>query len=265
MITHITCGSHGRLGNQMFQYAALVGIARKLGYAFGINYDIKPCGKYAYVDILELPLIFSGLTAGNVKEVLPTVYERTYRFDPGFFSIPDNVNLIGNFESEKYFVHVQDEVRREFSFRAEIMAHARAFIAQLPRRPVICVSVRRGDFVPLSQDFTVLTMEEYYDRALALFAGQDFTLLLFSDEIEKARPMFDRYANVICFDRNHAVALAVMSLCKYHIIANSTFSWWGAWLNPAPDKIVVASKNWLGPRRRHQGTDDLFCQGWVIV
>ena len=159
MITHITCGWHGRLGNQMFQYAALMGIARKQGYEFGINYDIKPSGKYAFLDVLELPLIFSGLSAANVKQTLPTINEKTYRFDPGFFTIPDNVNLIGSFESEKYFAHIREDVRREYSFRPEILAYARAFLEDLPRKPVVCVHVRRGDFVHLQQDFTVLTIE----------------------------------------------------------------------------------------------------------
>jgi hypothetical protein len=249
----------------MFQYAALMGIARKRGYAFGINFDIKPCGKYSFLDILELPLIFSGLTAENVQQVFPTVHERTYRFDPDFFSIPDNVNLIGNFESEKYFAHVRDDVRREFTFRQEILEHAKAFVTQLPRKPVVCVHVRRGDFVQLQHNHTVLTMETYYDRALSLFGSQDFTLLLFSDQFELARPMFARYTNVISCDRNHAVSLAVMSLCKYHVIANSTFAWWGAWLNPATDKIVVAPRDWLGPQRRHLGADDVYCDGWIVV
>lgn len=249
----------------MFQYAALMGIARKLNYEFGINFDIKPSGKYAFLDILELPLIFSSLTAANVHHVLPTVYERTYRFDPGFFSIPDNVNLIGNFETEKYFAHIRDEVRREFTFRPEISQHATAFLAQLPQKPIVCVHVRRGDFVQLQHDHTVLTMESYYDRALAVFGDQDFTLLLFSDQFELARPMFDRYPNVINCDRNHAVSMAVMSLCKYHVIANSTFAWWGAWLNPASDKVVVAPRDWLGPRRRHLGAEDVFCDGWIVV
>ena len=265
MITHITCGWHGRLGNQMFQYAALMGIARKQGYEFGINYDIKPSGKYAFLDVLELPLIFSGLSAANVKQTLPTINEKTYRFDPGFFTIPDNVNLIGSFESEKYFAHIREDVRREYSFRPEILAYARAFLEDLPRKPAVCVHVRRGDFVHLQQDFTVLTMESYYDLALSLIAGQDFTLVLFSDDFATARPMFERYGEVACCEKNHAVSLAVMSLCKYHVIANSTFAWWGAWLNPAPDKIVIAPRDWLGPRRRHLGSEDVYCDGWIVV
>ena len=196
-----------------------------------------------------------------MKQTLPTINEKTYRFDPGFFTIPDNVNLIGSFESEKYFAHIREDVRREYSFRPEILAYARAFLEDLPRKPVVCVHVRRGDFVHLQQDFTVLTMESYYDLALSLIAGQDFTLVLFSDDFATARPMFERYGEVACCEKNHAVSLAVMSLCKYHVIANSTFAWWGAWLNPAPDKIVIAPRDWLGPRRRHLGSEDVYCDG----
>ena len=200
-----------------------------------------------------------------MKQTLPTINEKTYRFDPGFFTIPDNVNLIGSFESEKYFAHIREDVRREYSFRPEILAYARAFLEDLPRKPVVCVHVRRGDFVHLQQDFTVLTMESYYDLALSLIAGQDFTLVLFSDDFATARPMFERYGEVACCEKNHAVSLAVMSLCKYHVIANSTFAWWGAWLNPAPDKIVIAPRDWLGPRRRHLGSEDVYCDGWIVV
>ena len=156
-------------------------------------------------------------------------------------------------------------MRREYSFRPEILAYARAFLEDLPRKPVVCVHVRRGDFVHLQQDFTVLTMESYYDLALSLIAGQDFTLVLFSDDFATARPMFERYGEVACCEKNHAVSLAVMSLCKYHVIANSTFAWWGAWLNPAPDKIVIAPRDWLGPRRRHLGSEDVYCDGWIVV
>lgn len=265
MITHITCGIHGRLGNQMFQYASLMGIARNLGYEFGINYNIRPSFKYEFVDYLDLPIAFKGLTAKNTSMLMPSIAENTNQFDPRFFQIHDNVNLIGNFETEKYFLHIKDEIRNEFSFHEDILQQAYEFLRTLPLLNNICIHVRRGDFEKLKWKHTFLDYENYYGKALSYFAGNEFNIILFSDEIDKAKMLFKHHENVYACEKNHILSMAIMSLCKYHIIANSTFSWWGAWLNAAPEKVVIAPKNWRGDGLKHLSWSDTYCEGWIIV
>jgi hypothetical protein len=261
MIGYTRLGSNGRLGNQMFQYAALRGIASHHGYEWKIpspeehyqtNYGLFDCFK------------MSGVKENNIGFVpsnFPYIKAKTSSFDKELFdNCSDNCNLDDYFQTEKYFIHIENEIRQDFEFKKEYFEPSQKFIDSVG--DVIFLHIRRGDYVNL-QHYHPLCDMEYYEKALEHF-DKDISVLVFSDDIEwcsqqklfsSDRFLFsennERYSHVhIDADGQirHSLIpytdLCLMSLCSGGIIANSSFSWWGAWLSNSNQ--IIAPKNWYG-------------------
>lgn len=177
----------------------------------------------------------------------------TFAFYPEFFQQPDNSYLNGMFQSEKFFAPVANLLRLHFSFRYPPQAEVAALAARIRSGPSAALHFRRGDFVRnagFNRDFGVLD-HAYYQRAEHLLRERSptATLFVFSDDIEAVareyRPA-GPHEFVRCVAPWHPWdKIRLMSLCEHIAIANSTFSWWAAWLNPAPDKLVVAPTPWF--------------------
>lgn len=267
MITFNQLGNLGRLGNQMFQYASLRGIAANRGYDFSIPPEhvfgeIDPNVKNSETNIHTTFDLSKCNNVGN-----PILYERVeesgYRFDENIFNnCPDNVDLYGYFQSEKYFKHIEDEIRKDFTFDSGLIESCRELVdGEIGSNEAISLHVRRGDYLHL-QSFHPTPSIEYYTEALKMFPV--VPVFLFSDDPDwcMRQDLFsdDRFLvskNSVDFD------LCLMSMCKYHIIANSSFSWWGAWLSKS--KEVVAPKVWFGPSLPDHDTSDLYCEGWETL
>jgi len=279
MIGYNRLGSNGRLGNQMFQYAALRGIAAHHGYDWIIP---SPEGKhqtnYGLFDCFEMSAV-NDINLGTVPLNFPTFKASTGAFDSEFFNnCPDNCNIEDYFQTEKYFVHIADEIRKDFQFKLEYLEPSTEFINTLG--DVIFLHIRRGDYVNL-QHYHPLCGLDYYERALTHF-DKDVPILVFSDDIEwcSQQNIFDsdrflfsenneRYSHVhVDADGQvrHSLIpytdLCLMSLCSGGIIANSSFSWWGAWLSNS-DKIV-APKEWYGPQANVDDSD-LIPERWTRI
>lgn len=277
MITFRSLGYMGRLGNQMFQYAALVATAKRLGVRWGIEFRneripkvfdpalqtrVFPRGAVKVKEFLELPRAFE-ITPLRAKPCAHRYREAHFHFDPEFRSVADNTDICGYFQSARYFWDCEAVVRREFTFREPIRKAADAI--RLPRDwPLVSIHVRRGDYLRQSSDhFVDLWTDGYYQRAIAQFPG-DAQLVCFSDEPEWCRANLP--ANTIFVNSGSPyIDLCLMSQCDHHITANSSYSWWGAWLNSNPDKRVIAPKRWFGPALARNDTRDVCCAGWVQV
>ena len=123
--------------------------------------------------------------------------------------------------------------------------------------------MRRGDYLKLSEFHAVLG-KEYYDKAMSKYHGAKF--VFFSDDIEWCKKNFSSIENTHFVEgETDVVDLYFMSIMKHNIIANSTFSWWGAWLNKNPDKIVIAPHKWYGPKNSHLEDNDIIPEHWRIV
>lgn len=268
MITYSKLGYQGRLGNQMFQYAALVGIADKIGCSYGINYQnsqkTRVINKLVGAEKLELLEAFD-LSAENIEgQFQPSNHymENQFTFEPSTFKLKLGTDISGCFQSEKYFRHCPDKIRSEFQFKYYIKEEAERQINLLKdERQLVSIHVRRGDYVK-QQFYHPVCSLSYYDKAIAIFKNSKF--VVFSDDISWCQQHFlaDNFTYVT--GNNQFVDMCMMSLCDNHILANSSFSWWGAWLNPNPDKIVVAPKRWLGLAWGHN-TKDLYGQNWRII
>jgi hypothetical protein len=278
-------GRSGRLGNQMFQYAALKGIASNRNF----EYSIPPQdSSNAQIDNYGLLECFELKTNKNIGYVLfeNVIGEEHFHFDLELFNkCPDNVNLSGYFQSEKYFKHIEDEIRVDYTFRDEWLKPCQEFMSQFDNQEVIFLHVRRGDpnladkrgfkwaYVNLQDQHPIQSLE-YYENALKQFP-EDMQVLVFSDSIDwcKEQEIFksDRFMFSESEDKYDDGALVpyidlcLMSLCSHAIIANSSLSWWGAWLQKNPNKKVVAPKKWFGPSYHYHDTKDLYLENWVLI
>ena len=277
-------GTMGRLGNQMFQYAALKGIAAHRGY----EYTIPPENPRIQIDnygLIEAFELSDNKKIGWLNTQYDIIAEKHFHFDEDLFNtFPDGSGLYGFFQSEKYFKHIEDEIREDFTFKKEWLEPCEEFRKDLGDE-VIFLHVRRGD--PNLADkrgfkwaYTQCSSQhppqplEYYERALKEF-DDDMPVVVFSDSIDwvKEQDLFkpDRFMISEQTDKFSDGALVpyidlcLMTLCDHAIIANSSMSWWGAWLIQNEYKKVVAPKMWFGPAYADKDTKDLYPKGCIVI
>ena len=281
MIGYNRLGSNGRLGNQMFQYAALRGIAANRGYEWKVPSPEGPHQtNYGLFDCFDM----SGVTDNNlglVPQNFPTYKASTGSFDEEFFNnCPDDCNIEDYFQTEKYFQNISDEIRKDFTFKAEHLEPCKKFMEQIGN--AIFLHIRRGDYVNL-QYYHHLCEMEYYEKALEQF-DSDIPVLVFSDDIQwcAKQELFesdrfllsadnDRYAHVHLDadgQMRHSLIpytdLCLMSLCSGGIMANSSMSWWGAWLIENPTLPIIAPKKWYG-EAASVDDGDLIPERWTRI
>ena len=263
MITFNYLGKLGQLGNQMFQYASTKGIATHLGYDFMIpNHDEVFDDGIGNKLRIELDDPF---TIDCKRGMIPTrdVREPGFEFSQKFFDrCPDNVNLFGFFQTEKYFKHIEDEIRNDFTFKKQIRDECQEIVEGVFNDP-IALHIRRGDFLINSGNHHNLTLE-YYEKALSKFDPHR-DVIIFTDDPDwaKAQELFSPDRFIISEGNSSYHDLYLMTQCSSFIIANSSFSWWGAWLGNGEE--VIAPSIWFGPNNAHLNTKDLYPRHWKIV
>lgn len=262
MITFNKIGNHGRFGNQMFQYATLFSIAKTRKYDFGVPYSKRNINEYA--DFC-LPDAFPNLSAKDSTyiSVQKNAAEKHFPYNAGIFGIADNTDISGYFQSEKYFSDYRNDLLKEFEFNNQIKEKAEN-IRSITKEPVISVHLRLGDYLYLQGNHPICT-KEYYQEALKQIPD-DLLILVFSDEPKKAQQYFNDFHRPVIFMENNDkfVDMAVMNLCDYHVIANSSFSWWGSWLSNS--KKTIAPAIWFGDSPNvPKNWNDIYCADWIIV
>lgn len=282
--------AQGGLGNQLFQYAA----ARRVAEKFGVEVVLDPywfshprpgetqrqpeLGKYNVKLRVgsaqeqrawkwrrgRLGRLIARFAAG--EEV---VREQGFAYNESVERAPDNSYLIGFWQSERYFSDIREVLLNELQPIAAPSERDSEIMSAMSACNAICVHVRRGDYVSLNSAATYhgVCSLDYYARAIKYITQQtdNPTLFIFSDDPDWTRE------NLVTDDCpvqyvNHNSAgdafqdLRMMSRCKHHIIANSSFSWWGAWLSTHPDQIVIAPEQWFLAGRP---TPDLLPSTWI--
>lgn len=264
MITFNYLGKLGQLGNQMFQYAATKGIATHLGYDFMIpKHDQEHHDGIGNILKIELDEPFTidckrGMIQGS------DIQEPGFEFSQKFFDrCPDNKNLYGFFQTEKYFKHIEDDIRKDFTFKKKIQDECKEIVEEVFDQDPIALHIRRGDFLINSGNHHNLTLE-WYEKALKKF-DPDREVIIFSDDIfwASAQELFKPDRFIISDGNSSYHDLYLMTQCSDFIIANSTFSWWGAWL--ANTGRVIAPSQWFGPNNSHLNTQDLYPRHWEII
>jgi hypothetical protein len=259
---------YGGLGNQMFQYAFSRSLAARtadevyldssslrddsvhngyeLGRVFGIGLSEAPPGSVARLSVPPTSLARRFRRKYLTKR--SHCIDKKFGYQPELFDLKGDRYFEGYWQSEKYFEGIEAQIRRDFAFKNSLDVRNLALLRDLPR-PIASIHVRRGDY--LKYDNLNICGPEYYEKALACLISRQAisSFVVFSDDIEYCRTTLRLgKASAAFVDWNAGEAswqdMAMMSLCDHHIIANSSFSWWGAWLDCNPDKTVVAPAVW---------------------
>jgi hypothetical protein len=265
-------GKLGQLGNQMFQYASLRGIAKNRGYNFCIPYHnevtVDSFENKLRIELFN-PFVMKNVSNLNIQYIdfdRPVIYESGFEFNQELFDKCDDwISLYGFFQSEKYFKNIEDEIRQDFTFKPEIYNPCKTQIREI-ENPV-ALHIRRGDFLINSQNHYNLTLD-YYECALKKFDSKR-NVIIFSDDPDwcKNQKLFEDDRFLVSEKNGSYIDLCLMTLCSDFIIANSTFSWWGAWLSQNRDKNIYAPdpKKWFGPNNSHLNTSDIIPLEWRII
>jgi hypothetical protein len=277
----------GGLGNQMFQFAAGRALAMRLGVPFRIDrrafstYQTHAFGMDCFnVELADatprqLPNWHAeGRVQRLLRNFLPApifVYgERSFTFEPKVLALPDGTYLDGYWQTEKYFSDFADVIRADFTVRHVPSDANRWWLEEISRTHSVSLHIRRGDFVTNPSAATVhgTCGLDYYERAVTYLrevTGIDPVLYVFSDDLDWVAANL-RLPYVLHLVRENDAAtnyedLRLMKTCRHHIVANSSFSWWGAWLDGRTDSITVAPERWFAAGT--PDASDLVPQRWV--
>jgi len=266
MIANDDLGNLGRLGNQMFQYASLLGIAKKHGY----DYCLPPIEVFGVKDpkVGKSDVnIFDCFNLPNAPRLItnyPKVMESTFALDKNLWeNCPDNISLHGYFQTEKYFKNIEDTIRNIFTFVDEVrQPTTKAFKENFNDTEVISLHIRRTDY--LTFEHHPVQELNYYIKGLSELPN-DIPVMIFSDDIEwcSKQDLFQDDRFILSEGNDTAVDMFLQTLCTYHIIANSSFSWWGSWLSNS--KKTIAPKNWSAGPDANKDLSDLYLPQWVLI
>lgn len=231
-------------GNQMFMIAATIGYAKK----HGMNYFLPPT--------TISPHIWQTYFPQFPTQRCPPHYFNYKEPEHCYNEIPyhEFIQLEGYFQSEKYFSHCRQDIIDAF---------------QIPYQRLdgyVSIHVRRGDYLLYPDRHPVVT-EQYLAAAIKYMAEKGFRqFVVCSDDIPWCRETFGRIKGgtfSYSVKKSPIEDLALMSCCEHNIISNSSFSWWAAWLNQNPNKIVIAPSIWFGPGNSHLSVVDLIPESWI--
>lgn len=283
----------GGLGNQLFQYAVARHLAELHRTALKIDISLyKSYELHAYSiwpfniqenfasseEVMALTVRRQGIAKRVIRcvvrkppELFPTyVSEKHFHFDPDILRLPDNVYLDGYWQSEKYFVDIAEIIRNEFTVKTSQDGKDKELAELIRRSESTSLHIRRGSYLLPEYNATHGTSSlEYYFRCVECLTQtvRKPHFYVFSDDPSWVRDHLDLPYPTTFVDHNKADRdyedLRLMSQCKHHIIANSTFSWWGAWLCNNPDKMVFAPEKWFNAPAAD--TKDLIPGDWYKI
>jgi len=283
----------GGLGNQLFQYA--LGRALAASRSTTLKLDITDYETYkvqAYA-LRDFNVAESFATRNEIRRLrgggwmarqpsrrlhrlIPFrrdsyILEKGFSFDPEVLKSPDDIYLEGYWQSEKYFTSIEGLLRRELTLRHSLSGRNQEMAVRIAGCNAVSLHVRRGDYVsnPDSSRLHGLCGADYHQAAVRRIAEvvPQPHLFVFSDDPQWAAGNLhlEHPATMVTGNeiRRDYEDLRLMSLCKHHIVANSSFSWWGAWLDTNPDKIVIAPERWFA--HAQHDTRDLFPPTWQVI
>lgn len=281
----------GGIGNQMFAYAAAKSLSIRNGIPFKLDFDCPyKYVKYEYaLDVFKLQAQFP--TRRELRRIKPKkgierrIYsflgkntlmnlikeEKEFTFSENFYNTPTNSYISGFWQSEKYFLPIADEIRQDFCFKNEPSTENLNSLSKIRSTNSISVHVRRGDYVNFAKTNLLhgTCSIDYYRNAIALIEKtiQNPVYFFFSNDIGWVKKNIPIQGEHYFIENNSGPSsfedLRLMSNCRHNIIANSSFSWWGAWLNNNDQKIVITPKKWMN--NSSIPTPDLIPVSWIRI
>lgn len=280
----------GGLGNQMFQYALgrSLSLMQKTTVSFDfswfntqtkrkyelahLNVVVKPAGDLElkkWREQQKKPSFQSALTNLFKNEDKAYVREKSFSFDPGILKISPPAYFDGFWQSEKYFRDFGEVIRDDLKLKESLVGRNLQIANKIISTNSISLHIRRGDYIndKRTNAYHGVSGLDYYQSAVSYLKNQvsQPSYFVFSDDIEWAKSNLKLGDNVSFIDWNQGdtdyIDMKLMSLCRHNIIANSSFSWWGAWLNDNSKKIVISPKSWFTDPSID--TSDLIPSDWV--
>ncbi len=282
----------GGLGNQMFQYASARRLAlrhkTKLFMDLSWFYEASQVDTHRFyeLDCFKLDQKFKKrpsfvvaepdpslkvraykYTKGLVKPRLQPYIEKTHQFDKAVLDLPNNVYLDGYWQNEKYFIDIRDRLLEDFDFKQSPSRKNQLLIEQIGNSNAVSLHVRRGDYAAdkATNAFHGLVELDYYQKAIELMSKKlkQPHFFVFSDEPAwcKKNLKLGFPTTYVSGNKSGFEDMRLMTHCAHHITANSSFSWWGAWLNPKADKIVIAPKRWFNDPS--MGKAEIVPESWI--
>lgn len=258
----------GGLGNQCFQYA----VGRHLSeiHHAELKIDISEFETYKlHAYSLNHYNIIENFASSEDMVELKYVREKYLHFDPEILHLPDGIYLQGYWPTEKYFTGIADIIHRELTVKLQQSGRDKEIADQITSCNSVSIHIRRADYLPNTYAEQLLEpcSMEYYSCSLEHIVGcvEKPHFFVFSDDKAWARGNFKLPYPITFVDHNgpdkNYEDMRLMSLCKHNIIANSSFSWWGAWLNDNPDKIVFAPNRWF-TEKAWNSSRDMIPDSW---
>lgn len=284
----VVVGLSGGLGNQLFQYAAGRALAKRLGLNVRLDLSwflVRSDRKYAlssfnievdqYLNSSSFTPKLNFLIAKFSRKFMKKRYglnvfrESSFSFMPNFHEINSPVYLEGYWQSEKYFKDIRLELLQDFSLRMPMSLRNQELMTVIRNSDSICLHVRRGDYIsnPHASIFHGICSLDYYERGVAELCSdlENPHIFIFSDDPHWVRQRMNfPYLTTIVDINGPEYAhwdLKLMTECKHFLIANSSLSWWGAWLSNSSNKRVIAPANWF--KNKTVKTQDLLPQEWI--
>ena len=280
----------GGLGNQMFQYAIGRSLANKLNTELKLDisgFDTYELHKYqlSQFNIVEnfateseinnfkkrrnkFVILLNKLSLLNYKNKIYSE-KRIFYFDPDVFKQKGNIYLSGYWQTSKYFENISTIIRNDFSVKSDSKGQNRDMLLDITESNSVAIHIRRGDYVsdPKTSNVYNICSLDYYEKCIELINKKIDSpkFFIFSDDPKWVKDNLKIPDNLKVFvshntpDEAHE-DLRLMKNCKHFIIANSTFSWWGAWLSNNPGKIIFAPKRWM---KEDIIVKDLILKDWI--
>jgi len=267
----IYCNLKGGLGNMMFQIAATLSLAKDnytdavfpnlITHLNYLNVENKYNPQLNYTDEYKQLNIFKNLKYENSLSSL-----RTYNFPFHYENIKiedTNCEINGFFQSEKYFINNKDYIKESFYINEFVLNKIQNTYKDVLDRNTTSIHIRRGDYLKLKNHHPSQNMD-YFKNAVELTKQNTEKYVVFSDDIEWCKSKFQGNRFVFIENERDYVELYLMSLCKNNIISNSSFSWWGAWLNSNENKVIISPKKWFGESIK-ESYSDIIPENWKQI
>lgn len=286
----------GGLGNQMFQCA--MGVAISTMHNYDLRFDLEWFSKTNAHQGYELKRVFGiqvpeasgkdiwkvlgwrghpclrvhmGRNALRILRPLNFISQPVTYSDSFFQSLPDNVYLNGYWQSEKYFSNIEDVLLKNLKFKPHLTSCNQKIADEISSSESVSIHIRRGDYISNFHYNKVhgVNLEKYYNNAIIKISElvRVDKFYVFSDDPGWVHKNINFSFPWKCVDHNREAEsyndMRLMSMCKHNIIANSSFSWWGGWLNKNPHKIVIAPAQWFN--NTSSRPSDLYCSKWIIL
>lgn len=276
----------GGLGNQLFQYSAARALSLKTGQKLYLDiesllghkerpyelniFDVQ--GKILNkVDLFNFPLSILSYPLIKLKKHPNYYLEKEFTYNSEVLKIKNSIYLDGYFQSQKYFIEAEGQIRKDLQFKDKLSENEQQYFEKIVKNSAVSLHIRRGDYITnlnannLMQNLVL----DYYKNAISFIESKvkNPVFFIFSDDLDWVKSNLSINTEHYFVSGNSGKDsfrdMRLMSLCKHNIIANSSFSWWGAWLNNNPEKIVIAPQTWF--KNNQLNDKDLIPEKWIKI